>query len=125
LEEEIVANNGEITDELDVIWQSTAMAVRDKIDEYGYVINELMNREEELSERVGRAKKRIKSAIANIKRRLYNLADGKPLRGNLYSFLPYESKTRTIKSVDLLADNEKYYMIEIRGDLFNKAKLSK
>lgn len=120
LEDEIVSHDGEITDEQDTIWRNQEIAIRDKVDAYGYVLSkleselaELKNYKREVSDRFRRAENRAQSNIGRLKRRLNLLSEGSPLRGHIYSFLPYLSEKRSVENIDLVEDSLVNLTIEI------------
>jgi len=41
LESDIEEAQGEITDEQDLIWRNQELAIKDKVDAYGYVLTEM------------------------------------------------------------------------------------
>ena len=113
---------GEITDEQDLIWLSKDIEVKDKLDSYGRLLDELAAEKKKLADikasgvlRASEAAHRVEKLEQKLKSRLNLLSGGKPLRGHLYSFHPYESKKRTI-DVEKLSQNEIYLTIEIRQD---------
>lgn len=115
-------SGGEITDETDIIWKDTDLAIRDKIDSYGFVLDGFEAQERRLKEFQDKLRlgfKRIDATREKLKRRLNDIANRmgeKHLRGNVYSFHPFESSRRVIAHSELLKDNEIYLTIEIRKD---------
>jgi len=65
--------------------------------------------------RVSEATRRVEKLERKLKTRLNLLSEGESLRGHIYSFHPYESKTRTVDAEKLSAD-ETYLTVEIRQD---------
>lgn len=121
---------GEITDEQDLIWQSTDIEIKDKLDSYGMLFDELAAEKKKLAEikangvrRVQEATNRVEALEIKLKKRLNylsNLSGGKPLRGHTYSFHPYESTVRTLENPEQLKPEEAYLTIEIREDYWNE-----
>jgi len=103
---------GEITDKQDLIWQNQELAIKDKVDAYGYVMTELNAELDKIKElkreataRISGVSGRVQNNIARLKRRLHSLSEGSPLRGHIYSFHPYISKRREIIDMDLVNDD--------------------
>jgi len=126
LELELEESGGDITDEQDLIWLSKGIEIKDKLDSYGYLLSELAAEKKKLAmikangvERVSEATRRVEKLTQKLKSRLNYLSKGESLRGHLYSFHPYSSKTRTI-DVEKLLPNETYLTIEIRQDYWEK-----
>lgn len=122
LEQYFNENDGEITDETDIIWKDTDLAIKDKVDSYGFVLDGFEAQEQKLKEFQDKLRlgfKRIDATRERLKRRLNDIANRlgeKHLRGNVYSFHPFESSRRVITHPELLEDNERYLTIEIRAD---------
>ncbi len=111
---------GEITNEQDLIWQNTELAIRDKVDAYGYVLIELnaelgkiKELKREATARISTAAVRMQLNIDRLKQRLNHLSEGSPLRGHIYSFHPYLSVKRSV-DIDLVKDDQAYLTIEIK-----------
>lgn len=118
-EQELAEAGGEITEEMDLIWQEKDVAVKDKLDAYGYVFTDLKAEENKLKEirtKIQFALKRIESTKKKLKVRLNFLSDGESLRGNVFSFHPYTSIHKIINTPEALLDSEIYLTIEIRKD---------
>lgn len=120
LEDAIVSQDGEITDTQDVIWQNQELAIKDKVDAYGYVLTEIESELEKLkmlkreaSERISNAINRSQSNIERLKRRLNFLSEGSPLRGHIYSFHPYISVRRSVEDINLVETHLVNLTIEI------------
>ena len=117
---------GEITDENDLIWKQTELDIKDKIDSYGFVLDGLDAQENKLKEFQDKFKlgiNKINTARERLKRRLNDVATrlGEAhLRGNVYSFHPFESSRRVIEHPELLKDNEIYLTVEIRKDYWDR-----
>lgn len=114
---------GEITDEMDLIWQNNELELKDKVDSYGNLILHTETAIEELDkikEIIDKRKKRNTSLIERLKRRIAKVADGLTLRGNLYTFSPYISTKHFIKEPALLKPEETYLTIEIKEDHWNQ-----
>ena len=112
LQAEIEDQDGEITNDQDLIWQNQELAIKDKVDAYGYVMTELQAELEKIKElkreataRISGVSARIQRNIARLKQRLHGLSEGSPLRGHIYSFHPYISKEREIIDIDQVNDN--------------------
>lgn len=120
LAEDLEEAGGEITNEQDLIWQNTELAIRDKVDAYGYVLIEL-NAElgkinelkREATARISKAAVRMQLNIDRLKQRLNHLSEGSPLRGHIHSFHPYISVKRSV-DIDLVKDDQAYLTIEIK-----------
>jgi hypothetical protein len=126
LSEDLEEANGELTEELDLIWQQNDLAIKDKLDAYGQLFDELNAEKKKLSflkeggvDRIRVAMHRIESLEIKLKRRLNMLSSGSKLKGNLYSFNPFLSRQRTLKYPELLKSDEAYLTIEIREDYWN------
>lgn len=126
LEDEIVSQDGEITDTQDLIWQNQELAIKDKVDAYGYVLTEIESELEKLkalkreaSDRIQNAIQRSQSNIDRLKRRLHYLSEGSPLRGHLYSFHPYLGTKRTVEDINLVETNLVNLTIEISEASWN------
>ena len=111
LESDIEEAQGEITDEQDLIWRNQELAIKDKVDAYGYVLTEMKAELEKIIElkreataRITAARDRVTGHIARLKLRLNTLSEGSPLRGHIYSFLPYLSK-RSEVDISQVEDN--------------------
>src|SRR4030066_881338 len=63
LEDEIVSQDGEITDTQDLIWQSQELAIKDKVDAYGYVLSKLESELVELNTFTREVSERFQKAI--------------------------------------------------------------
>lgn len=115
---------GEITDDQDIIWLNQEVAIKDKIDSYGFILSEMEAEKEKIDKTIKKeANARIKAAVDRIdgriqklKSRLNHLSEGSPLRGHTYSFHPYIAKKRTISDITKLDDSQIYVTIEIRKD---------
>jgi len=120
LEDEIVSQEGEITDDQDIIWRNQEIAIKDKVDAYGYVLNQLDSELEklktlkrEVSDRIHQASERTQSNIRRLKQRLHHLSEGSPLRGHIYSFHPYLAERRMIRDINLVENSLVNLTIEI------------
>lgn len=118
---------GEITDNEDIIWQNQEIAIKDKVDAYGYVLSELEAELKKLSEIKREALARIQKAIdraendtARLKQRLHYLSGGSPLRGHIYSFHPYLSEKREVANIDLVEDDLVDLTIKMKVRDWNK-----
>ncbi len=120
LETEIMTNDGEITDEQDLIWQNQELQIKDKVDSYGYVLTELKAELDKIKElkreataRISVASARVQNNIERLKRRLNFLGEGSPLRGHIYAFHPYES-ARTSVDISQVEDNLINLTVELK-----------
>lgn len=127
LEEQLEETQGEITDDLDLIWQQNDLAIKDKIDTYGQLFDELDAEKKKLAllkesgvHRIQAAMDRIESLEMRLKRRLNLLSGGQKLKGNLYSFNPFLSRQRTLKNLELLDKHETYVNLNIREDILEE-----
>lgn len=119
LEESLDQTGGEITDEMDVIWQEKDASIKQKLDNYGYLFVDLDKDEDKLKtikEKVQSGLKRVEKVRARLKARLHYLSEGKPLRGTLFSFHPYQTAHKVIGDPTKLSSSESYLTIEIRKD---------
>lgn len=114
---------GEITEEQDLIWQNQDIAIKDKVDAYGYVLSNLKAEQDmikqikkEANERVKQAQLRVENAQDRLKSRLNYLSEGSPLRGHVYSFHPYLAKKRTV-DIDFVEPEDILVTVEMSQDL--------
>ena len=126
LEDEIVSQDGEITDTQDLIWQNQELAIKDKVDAYGYVLTEIESELEklrklkrEVTDKFQSAITRSQSNVERLKRRLNFLSEGSPLRGHIYSFHPYLSTKRAVEDINLVETNLVNLTIEITEASWN------
>ena len=98
LEGELEENGGEITEELDRVWENNQLELAEKIDNYAWALKHMDSVIENLKERKAKATKIIQT-IGNqqkrIKHRLHFYCEqsgGEPLRGHEYSFHPFMAK---------------------------------
>lgn len=118
--------NDEITDDNDIIWANNELEIRDKIDAYGFILQSLSAENEKLlaivkpviNEKIGSKVKSIEGRIERIKKRLFTLSDGKSLRGNLFSFHPYESTRHTLGDVNKIEDEYIIASVEMPYSLY-------
>lgn len=133
LSDEIEAQEGEITEEQDLIWQNQELAIKDKVDTYGYVLTELNAELEKIKElkreataRITGAAARVQSNIDRLKRRLNFLSEGSPLRGHIYSFHPYLSVKRQV-DISKVEDNLIDIVVQLKEadwkELLNSAEV--
>jgi hypothetical protein len=122
IEDSIIDAGGEITDDLDIIWQQKDLEVKEKLDAYGHLFTELDAEKKKLQaikasgvDKVRAAEARVQNLEKRLKSRLNMLSNGESLRGHIYSFHPFESKVRTV-DVEKLSPPETYLTIEIRQD---------
>lgn len=112
----------EVTEELEQMWNDNKIAIADKIDRYGFVledmetaIKEITDRKKMFNSRIKTAVERIEKEIQKIKGRLNYFSEGKALKGNIYSFHPYISKETKVPDLTL---------VENKYKRFNLGKLS-
>lgn len=112
LQADIEDQDGEITNDQDLIWQNQELAIKDKVDAYGYVMTELEAELDKIKElkreataRISGVSGRIQRNIARLKQRLHSLSEGSPLRGHIYSFHPYISERREIVDIEQVNDD--------------------
>jgi len=124
LEEQL---ENEITDGEDLIWQQNDLAIKDKLDTYGQLFDELDAEKKKLAilkasgvERIQAATRRIENLEQRLKQRLNLLSGGQKLKGNIYSFNPFLSRQRTLKYPEHLKPSEAYLTIEIREDYWEQ-----
>lgn len=127
LDERWETSQGEITDELDLVWRQNDLAIKDKLDTYGQLFDELDAEKKKLAilkasgvERIQAATRRIENLETRLKRRLNLLSGGQKLKGNIYSFNPFLSRQRTLRYPEHLQSSEAYLTIEIREDYWQK-----
>jgi chaperonin cofactor prefoldin len=101
LEAEIEEAHGEITEELDSIWENNQMELAEKVDNYAWVLKHLDAVIANIRERKQKADKIIRSLTnqqERIKHRLRYYCDisGGPLRGHEYTFHPFNSVKREV-----------------------------
>jgi len=123
LEDKIKESGGETNNDLDLIWQQKDLAVKEKIDAYGHLFTELDAEEAKLKalkDRIAASQKRIDALRVKLKSRLYSFSNGEPLRGTIFSFLPYESTHKMITNPELLSSSERYLTIEITEEHWDK-----
>jgi hypothetical protein len=84
-------------------WRGNELDLKDKIDGYGYVlenikaeINKLKDLKKIHTDRLRNAITKYENEEARLRKRLWEHADGKALRGNEYNFHPYIGKASTI-----------------------------
>lgn len=127
LEDEIKANNmGELTEELDRLWNHTEIELKEKLDDYGDALTMLAAEKHKLeflkddyTKRLNKAIARTNTATKTMKQRLNYYSNGSSLRGRRFTFNPYTSINKTIEDVSLLAPNETYLTIKIRKDYWD------
>lgn len=129
LEEQLESQGGEITEELDIIWQAKDMELKDKIDAYGYTLAELDAEEAKIKsastlidDRIKKALGRIESLRKKLKTRLNIVAEDKPLRGHIFNFHPFTSTRSFIEKPEMLKPEETYLTIEIKESIWNLFK---
>lgn len=116
LEETLIETEGEITEELERLWNQNDMDLKRKVDSYGFVLDELSNalknikaKKKDRDEKVKKAVVRIEREVDHIKARLNYFCNGQPLRGNEYSFHPYNSVDREINPLKITEDDKMKY----------------
>lgn len=101
LEAEFEESGGEITGELDKVWENNQIELAEKVDNYAWVLKHLDSVIANLKERKNKATQIIKST-ENLQKRIkdrlnyYCVQSGGPLRGHEYSFHPYLTKSRAV-----------------------------
>lgn len=101
LEAEFEEAKGEITGELDTVWENNQMELAEKVDSYAWVLKHLDSVIVNIRERKQKADRIIKSLTnqqKRIKERLHHYCEqtGGPLRGHEYSFHPRISVKREV-----------------------------
>jgi len=116
LEETLIETEGEITEELERLWNQNDIDLKRKVDSYGFVLDELSNalknikaKKKDRDEKVKKAVARIEREVDRIKARLNYFCNGQPLRGNEYSFHPYNSVEREINPLKITEDDKMKY----------------
>ena len=102
LEGELEENGGEITEELDRVWENNQLELAEKIDNYAWALKHMDSVVENLKERKNKATKIIQT-IGNQQKRIKHRLNfyceqsgGEPLRGHEYSFHPYIAKASSV-----------------------------
>jgi len=119
VEERLENEGGSVEGGLDMIWQQKELAVKEKVDNYGYLLTEIEAGENKLDiiqKKIQVAKKRLDGLKTKLKSRLFYFANGEPLKGTIFTFHPYTSKHSTIPDVQKLSPSETYLTIEITKD---------
>lgn len=122
VEEQLEKEGGSVEGGLDIIWEQKDVAVKEKIDHYGWVFLEIEAGENKLNliqERIQVAKKRLSDLRTKLKARLNHFSNGEPLIGTAFSFHPYNTKHSSI-DVSKLNPSETYLTIEITKDKWIK-----
>jgi hypothetical protein len=128
LMDELEEMGGDITDNpLGQLWDNNEMALAEKIDNYGRVVKGLEAKKAVLKAEIDSVRDSLSkkvSAIENhidrIKERMYSycpVEDGekKPLRGNIYSFLPRISLKKTIPDIEKVEFKHRTITLDIKG----------
>lgn len=116
LARDIIDAGGEVDEHMSLVWEQANLDIKEKIDSYGYAMSRLENEKnilQELKERISAQTKTVERAVNNMKARLFTYADGKPLRGIIFNFLPYLTK-RSRVNLDELEDKYKYVSVEMK-----------
>lgn len=122
VEEELEKEGGSVESGLDMIWEQKDIAVKEKIDNYGYVFLDIEAGENKLKliqAKIQAAKKRLSDLTDRLKSRLNHYSNGEPLVGTVFSFHPYNTKHSSI-DVTKLELSETYLAIEITKDKWIK-----
>ena len=121
-------DGGEITESNDLIWQEKSLALKDKLDAYGFVFTEFDSQEAKLKylkDKMQSISKRIEKARASMKARLNYISEGNVLKGNIFSFHPFMTTHTIIADPSQLKSDEIYLTIEIRKDWWEELLLDK
>ena len=96
-------------------WRGNELELKDKIDGYGWVLDNIATEIDRLKALKDIHNKRLKNAVdrfenekERLKKRLYEHCEGKALRGNEYSFHPYIGQTQTVDMEQVEPDYKKY-----------------
>jgi chaperonin cofactor prefoldin len=101
LEDELEEKGGEVTEELDRVWQDNQLELAAKVDNYAWALKHMDALIETLKERKAKATKIIQT-IGNQQRRIkdrlhfYCEETGGPLRGHEYSFHPFMARSTDV-----------------------------
>lgn len=120
-------NLGIIDDSLNELWNNNEYAIEEKVDSYGMVFLRIASEIAKLKELKEKVLAKFENAInkqtsitERLKTRLHFLANGQPLRGELFSFHPFNSVTRTIQDYDLLDDDQRYYLVQMKASIWKQ-----
>lgn len=122
LEEELGTEGDGLDKAVGLVWQSNQLDIKQKVDAYGQVL--LMFEEQEhylknlKNQIVGRTSA-VAKRRAKLKARLNYLCQDEPLRGNLYSFLPYITRKKHAR-IEELHEDEIYITVELKLDMWNR-----
>jgi hypothetical protein len=126
LEEDTEQAGGELTDELERIWEDNQTELADKVDAYAFTLDQLEAVKSTLRDRKRKADDiicRTDSAITRIKKRLnhYCMIISGPLRGHEYTFHPFDSVKREV-IVGRVEDQYKKVRVEMPLNEWRKIK---
>ncbi len=101
IEQNIIDNYGEITQELSLMWQETNLQLSKKVDNYGKFLDIIAFEKLRLKQQIERRKllyNQFENLDSEIKHQLYSYAKAIPLIGEDYKFIPYISKHRIVEA---------------------------
>jgi len=101
IEQNIIDNYGEITQELSLMWQETNLQLSKKVDNFGKFLDIIAFEKLRLKQQIERRKllyNQFDNLESEIKHQLYSYAKAIPLIGEDYKFIPYISKHRIVEA---------------------------
>ena len=121
LEEELQEGDG-LDEVVGLVWESNELDIKQKIDAYGQVM--LMFEEQtsylkNLKNQIASKASAVEKRKARLKARLNVLCQDEPLRGNLYSFLPYITRRKHAR-IEELSEDEIYVTVELKLKDWNR-----
>lgn len=111
LEMQLEDNGGELTPPLELMWNENQQSLQQKADSFGYLIKGMegtIARLKELKEVATTKIKTTENRIDGIKQFMYHASGGNKLKGDVYSFSPYESNTREVNEIELKQEDFNY-----------------
>lgn len=103
------------SEELEKVWQDNEIAFAEKVDAYGYVLDDTANRIDFLkakNKRIKEAIDRLEKIEEKVKTRLNLLTEGmEVIKGKEYNFKRWNSVTRTVNPDKIPLNMKKYNMI--------------
>lgn len=116
IESMLIENEGELTAALERMWEDTSLEIKDKLDRYGHVIQQLEAAKTSVTEKkrarntqYANLEKRIENEINSIKGRLNFLSGGERLEGNEVKFVPFNSKISDGINMALVPLDKSFY----------------
>lgn len=109
------------SEELEKVWENTEIELKQKVDAYGYVIDDITNRVNYLKAKkakLNKIQKSLETEIENIKGRLNFHAKDNPLKGNEYTFHPFISEVTDHIEMDKVESKYKTYIVKMNATQF-------